>query len=854
MTRVALKGLLGRKLRVVLTAIAIVVGVAMVSGTFILTDTIKAAFSSVFTQAYKNADAVITGKSSIGNDNNNNPSGVPSVPASLLTRVQRLPGVVAASGAISDSAQLVGHNGKVISRGGAPGLAFSYVPSGQRFNPLTLASGNWPSGPDEVDIDASTAGREGFSVGQDIGVIARGPVQRFRIAGTVKFAGVSSLGGATMAILSLPTAQQIFHKVGKFDQISIAAGHGTTPQQLVRQIAPLLGPNAQVRTGQGQAQQATKDTSGFLNIFQSFLLAFGGIALFVGSFVIANTLSITIAQRTRELATLRTLGATRRQVRRSVLLEAFVIGVLASIVGLFVGLGLARGLNALLVSFGIDLPQNGTVFKARTVVVALLVGILVTVGAALRPALRSTRVPPIAAVREGAVLPPSRFARFGVYAAVGTITVSIALMLIGLFVSGLSTGLRLLAIGIGAAVLFLGVAMLAPKLVPPLVRVLGWPAARFGGAAGRLAQSNAVRNPARTASTASALMIGLALVTFVGVLAAGLRTRFEASVNQVFIANYAVTASDNFTPISVASADALRRVPGVEVVSGVRAGDGRAFGSRINVTGVDPNVSQVISVKWQTGSSPQTPARLGNDGAFVSKDYAKQLHLHVGSPLSVVTPTGATLHLGLRGVFAPPKGGSPYGDVTISAARFDSAYQNPPNLYTFVNVHGGVTAANTASLQNALASFPDAKLQTKSQFKHNQLQGLTMLLNLLYVLLSLSIIVSLFGIVNTLVLTVFERTRELGMLRAVGMSRRQVRRMIRHESVITALLGATLGIPLGVILALMVGSAINYPAFTIPVGTLVVFVIAAVIAGVVAAIFPARRAGRLNVLEALQYE
>jgi putative ABC transport system permease protein len=569
--------------------------------------------------------------------------------------------------------------------------------------------------------------------------------------------------------------------------------------------------------------------------------------------VIANTLSITIAQRTRELATLRTLGATRRQVLRSVLLEALVIGVLASLVGLFVGLGLARGLNALLVSFGIDLPQTGTVFKARTVVVALLVGILVTLAAALRPAFRSTRVPPIAAVREGAMLPPSRFARFGTHAAIATISASFALMLIGLLASGLSTGLRLLAIGIGALILFLGVAMLAPKLVPPLVGVLGWPAARFGGAAGKLAQANAARNPARTASTASALMIGLALVTFVGVLAAGLRTRFEDSVNQVFIANYAVTASDNFTPISVASANALGAVPGVEVVSGVRAGDGRAFGSNINVTGVEPNVSQVISVKWTTGS-PQTPAQLGNDGAFVSKDYANQLHLHVGSPLSVETPSGARLPLVLRGIFAPPKGGSPYGDVTISTTRFDSAYQNPQNLYTFVNVQGGVKAANTHRLQDALAGFPDAKLQTKSQFKQNQLQGLTMLLNLLYVLLSLSIVVSLFGIVNTLVLTVFERTRELGMLRAVGMSRRQVRRMIRHESVITALLGATFGIPLGVILALMVGVAIKYPAFTIPVGTLVVFVIAAAIAGVIAAIFPARRAGRLNVLQALQYE
>ncbi|MGH3009335.1 MAG: ABC transporter permease [Gaiellaceae bacterium] len=853
MIRVALKGLAGRKLRAALTAVAIVLGVAMISGTYVLTDTIQSAFGTVFTTVYKNTDAVVTGNSAIGNNNN---SGVlpPSFPASLLGRVQKLPGVADVQGGIADYAYLVGRDGKVISSHGAPPLAFSVHPHrDQRFNPLTLTSGTWPVGPHEVDIDAHTASKEKYKVGETIGVVARGAKATYKIVGIVQIGGVASLGGATMTIFDFPTAQKIFHKEGKLDSISIAAKPGATPAQLVSEIKPILPPDAIVRSGEAQAKQATKDTNGFLSIIRDFLLAFAGVALFVGIFVIANTLSITIAQRTRELATLRSLGATRRQVLRSVLLEAFVIGVLASVAGLFLGLGLAKLLNKLFVSFGIDLPQAGTVFATRTIVVSLLVGTFVTVIAAMRPAIRATRVPPIAAVREGAVLPDSRFARFSAITASLTIAAAITLMLLGLFVGGLSTTNRLLALGVGAAAVFVGVAMLAKTLVPPLARVLGAPGARLGGVAGSLSRANSMRNPQRTASTASALMIGLALVTLVSVLAAGLKARFEGAVNQLFSANYALTATDNFSPISIASANSVAKVQGVRVISGIRAGDGRALGGKVTVTAVSGNVSKVITVDWAQGS-PAVPGQLGMTGAFVSKDYAKSKHLSIGSPITMETPTGETLHLVLRGIFAPPKGGSPYGDITISTTRFDSAYQNPQNLYAFIDMRGGVTPANTARLAAALKPFPAAKIATESQFKSNQEQPINTLLNLLYVLLSLSVVISLFGIVNTLVLTVFERTRELGMLRAVGMLRLQTAGMILGESVVTALIGAALALPVGVGLAYMVGKAIKFAAFTVPWGQLVVFVIAAVIVGLLAAILPARRAARLNVLEALQYE
>ncbi len=401
MIRVALKDILGRKLRLILTSLAIVMGVAMVSGTFVLTDTINAGFSAIYSTAYSGSDAVVTGKEAFGGSQN-----APSFPESTLARIQALPDVAAADGGIGDQAQFVGSNGKTITHGGAPGLAFS-TNGPSRFNPLTLVSGTWPHGPHEVGVDEHTASSQGFKVGQTVPVVPRGgKEQEFKIAAIIQFGSANSLGGATLAIFDLPTAQKLFHKVGELDQIDAAAKPGTTAQALVAQIQKVLPPNTQVRTGQDQASASTKETSDQLAFLRYFLLAFGFIALFVGAFVIANTLSITIAQRTREFATLRAVGATGRQVRRVVIIEGLVLGTFASLVGLFVGLALAKGLDALFKAFGADLPQRGLVFAWRTVIISMALGIIVTLLASLRPAVRATRVPPIAAVREGSILPP----------------------------------------------------------------------------------------------------------------------------------------------------------------------------------------------------------------------------------------------------------------------------------------------------------------------------------------------------------------------------------------------------------------------------------------------------------------
>jgi putative ABC transport system permease protein len=859
MLPLVLRGFAQRKLRVLLTAIAVALGVALMAGTYILTDTINHSFAGIFQTANRNKDVVITPTQTLGRGTS--PETTP-IDEAMVEKVRKTPGVAQAAGAIFSPATLLDEHRKRLTTGAAPAFVASESPP--RFRSTTLARGRRPLTAGEVAIDEATASRVGLHIGQRLIVAGRAPARLYTIVGILQFGGGESFGGASVAELTLPEAQRVTAEPGHYDEIAVAAAPGVTPGVLRNRLRARLPGGVDVRTGAEEAHHDTVELEENLGFLRTFLLVFAYVALFVGAFIIFNTFSITVAQRTREFGLLRTLGGSRIQVMRAVLYEGLMLGALGAGLGLLGGIVLAPALDQLFKAFGADLPDNGTVLETRTIVVSLLVGVGVTVLSGLPPALRATRVPPLAAMREGVEIPRRTPLTRGRYA-VPILLALIALRLVIDIAQGASAATIAITAAVGVLVLMVRLRQRARgsryRVTRALAGAIG-ALVSWRGITGRLARENSVRQPGRTLTTAAALTIGIALVAFVAVLAAGTKATINHAISRSFAGNLIVenTRSSGEVGIPSALGSALRRVRGVATVTPVAFTVGRTPGSSSNVTitAIEPaTFGRVYRVEWKHGSNASL-AQLESGGTLATQKYASAHHLAVGSRLSVRTPTGARVSLRVSGI-ASSNTGQLLGALTISLSLAQSAFGLREDAFDFVSYARGASNAQVQpAVQRLLArDFPQTRSRTEAQFVQEQAGKVNTLLALIYVLLALSVIVSLFGIVNTLMLSVYERTRELGMMRAIGTSRRQVRQMIRYESLITALIGGVLGVLVGLVAAVLVTTlALSGSGYvqSFPVGTLLVLLVVAALAGLLAAQPPARRAARLDMLRALASE
>ncbi len=849
MTGLAVKSLWARKVRAMTTTFAVVIGVAFVAGSYVLTDTIFAAFDEIFSESLKGTSVVVTAKNPVEQENGE----VPTISAGLLPKVKQTKGVRLASGAIFTPGGFFDSEGDAIGTKFAPKFISSTLPGS--LESLTYVDGHPPQGPREASLDESAADAAGLGLGEDIRIVGQGSAKSYRLVGFTRL-GSASFGGASIAQVTLPEAQRITHKRGRFDQISVAAEPDVSAETLKRRIARVMPESVRVETAQENADRGSEEIRDDLGFLRIVLLVFAFVALFVGAFLIFNTFSITVAQRVTEFGMLRTLGASRAQILTSVVVEALTIGLLGALLGIAGGYAIAELLNALFEAIGIDLPTTGLVMETRTIVVAFAIGIVVTLVSSLVPAVRSTRVPPIAAMQAFSA-PVSRRRRllYGV-ASVLLGVAGLAMVLIGLFGSG-DAGARAGLMGAGAVVVILGVSLFSPRLVPPLATVAGWPLQRLRRLLGRLARENTQRNPSRTAVTAAALMIGLALVTFVTVFAAGLKSSVASIVDENFEGGLVIQNTDGFSPIPAGAATAARKVPGVDLVSTIRATEAKLVGSgsKARVSAPTPNAEEAVDLEWKKGG-PATLRNLGDGEAILSDSFASDHDLEVGDRFRLLSQTGARPGFRVSGEFASKA--DVFGSVMVTQRVMARAFAQTQDTIDFVKTAPGADAATVQAALTAGAerAFPTAEVLNQQELKESRQKQVDELVNLFYALLALAVIVSLFGIANTLALSIHERTRELGMLRAIGMSRRQVRTMIRYEAVITALIGAILGMVLGVIFAALLAQPLKDEGFTLsyPIASLIVLLILAGLAGVVAAIPPARRASRLDVLDSLHYE
>lgn len=840
----SLKGIMAHKLRLFLTALAVVLGVAFVAGTFVLTDTINKTFDTLFTEISAGTDLTVRAVSGFGEDAGGLDTAVrDTVPASLIETVRRTPGVQAADGTVTGYAQFVDKEGKAVASGGAPTLGFNWTEPG--LSPLRLRSGREPQRDGEVVVDAVTAREHDFVVGERVKVLFRGPTQEFTLVGITGFGEADNLAGATLAIFEEATAQRVFGKVGRYDSIEIKAAEGVGAVELRDRLVTTVPAGVEVVTSKEVADESAEAVGQALGFFSTALLVFAGIALFVGGFIILNTFSILVAQRTRELALLRALGASRRQVMTSVIIEAFAVGLFAAIVGLSLGVLVAIGLQSLLKAFGIDLPASGVVLKPRTIIAAFAVGVGVTVLSSISPARRASKIPPMAALRGGAEEHAGSLRRRSL-AGAAVFAVGMAALLGGLFGGTLSL------VGLGAALVFVGVALLSPAAARPLARVIGAPLPRIAGMAGKLGRQNAMRNPRRTAATSAALMVGLGLVACVSVLAASIKASAADVVDDYLAADYIVSTANFLPSISTDLAPRLAQQPELGAVSALQTGQWRSNGQTRSLFAADPaTLGQVLKFDVTAGDV----GGLARGEIFVAEEELTDQDLQLGGMLPMTFARTGDTQLRIAGTFAENQ---LLGSYLVSTATFEANFTERLDFAVLVKAGEGVApAAARTTIERVTSEFPNVELRDQAEFKEQQEAQVDQILGLITALLMLSIFIALFGIVNTLALSIFERTRELGLLRAVGMSRRQVRSMIRGESVIIAVMGAILGLAVGVLFGYAIVEALadeGIGEVVVPGGQLLTYVILAGIAGVIAAVFPARRAARLDVLAAISHD
>jgi putative ABC transport system permease protein len=849
-TRLAIKSLWARKVRAFATSLAVILGVAFIAGSYVLTDTIFAAFDEIFSESLQGTAVVVTAQNPVKQESGE----VPTIPKSYLPKVQGVPGVKQAAGAIFTPGGFFNEENKAIGTKFAPKFISSTLPKG--LESLTYVEGRKPHGPGEASLDKAAAESAGLEIGDTLKIIGAGKVQPFKLVGLTQL-GQASFGGASIAQVTLPVAQQLTHKPGQLDQISVASEEGVSQQTLKRRIEKVLPLSARVETAKENANRSTEEIKENLGFLQTILLVFGYVAVLVGAFIIFNTFSITVAQRVSEFGVLRTLGASRRQILSSVLLEAAAIGLIGAILGLAGGYVVAAGLRALFSAIGADLPTTSPVLEARTVIVSFAVAFFVTALSALIPAVRSTRVPPIAAL-HAFTPPPSRRRRLALLVIAGLLT----LVGVGFVVAGLAggggIGARAARIGGGGLAVVVAVSLFSPALVRPLADVAGRPLEWMRRLTGRLARENAKRNPGRTAITAAALMISLALVTFITVFASGLKASVAKVIDENFAGGLVIENSDGFSPIPAGAALAAAKVPGVKGVATIRTAEAKVVspgGGTAKVNGTTPNIEEGVEIEWLKGG----PAKLRNlrdDEAIVSDDFANAHNLEVGDEFTLESQAEERPKFTVAGEFESKVG--VFGDVLVTQPVMSKAFKQTKDTTDFVILEPDADAEKVQAILTVGAerAFPTAEVLNQGELREEREKQIDSVVQLFYVLLGLAVVISLIGVANTLGLSIYERTRELGMLRAIGMSRRQVRTMIRYEAVITALIGAILGLVLGVVFAALIAQPLKQEGFTLsyPVGTLIGILVLAALLGVVAAIIPARRASRLDVLESLQYE